>query len=407
MTDPADRRIDPDELAVLARTSPSRIVSAREAGLLEPRADGTYRPGDIHTLRVLDAFLGSGIPLEALREANERGLISFASYDRLHADPGAPSDRTFGELLADAGPRGPLLGQIIAALGLAEPDHASPLPQADEDILLELVDIVETTRAPDLALRTARLLSDATRRATEAVLTVYGEAVERLGPEVVGMPWPEVNDRFLEPWNRYARLAPRLGGWLTARHLSDAIDAYSVEATEQYLTAGGFVPPRDETPPAIAFVDLAGFTRLAEERGDEPAARIALEFGQLAERVAGVYGGRVVKLLGDGVLLRFDGPAIAVDAVLALLAEQTQAGLPAGHAGIEAGPVIVRDGDVFGRTVNLASRIADVAAAGAVVLSASAAERLPTDGYRLESLGRVALKGIAEPVDLVRVTGDG
>jgi len=404
MTAPEPTAITREELAALAGADEDRIGQLIAAGLLEPQEDGRFAPADAHRVRIMDAFLEAGIPLVSLVEAKERDVISFAYYDQLHAAPGPLSSRTYGELRVSLGERGPLLSQLVTALGLAEPAPTSRLPAQDESLLLELLDIVASTRLPDLGLRVARLIGDGTRRSMEAILTVYGEAVERLVGPVSGVPSREVNERFLTPWNRYAQIAPELGRWLTARHLSNAIDAFSVTASEEFLAAAGFLAPRAETPPAIAFVDLAGFTRFAVERGDEPAARMALDFGQLADRHAREGGGRMVKLLGDGALLHFNSLADATDATLRLLAALPAAGLPPGHAGVDAGSIIVRDGDVFGRTVNRASRIADVADPGALLTPASVAGSLPEGRYAVEPMGSATLSGIPGPVELVRVT---
>jgi adenylate cyclase len=404
MTDREPSAITGEELAELAGVDMDRIGPLVDSGLLVPDADGRFAPADAHRLRIVDAFLEAGIPLRSLVEAMERDVISFAYYDQLHAPPGPLSSRTYGELKAELGERASLLAQLVTALGLAEPDEESRLPQEDESLLLELLDIVGSSGVPDLGLRVARLFGDGTRRSMEAILTVYGEAVERLVGRVAGVPPSDVNDRFLGPWNRYARIAPELGRWLTARHLSNAIDAFSVTASEEFLAAAGFVAPRAETPPAIAFVDLAGFTRFTVERGDEPAARMALDFGQIADRYARDGGGRMVKLLGDGALLHFDSLADAADATLRLLAALPGAGFPAGHGGVDAGPIIVRDGDVFGRTVNRASRIADVADAGCLLAPAAVAASLPDARFALEPTGPATLSGIPEPVQLVRIT---
>ena len=99
-------------------------------------------------------------------------------------------------------------------------------------------------------------------------------------------------------------MAPEFARWLTARHLSSAIDTFSVTQTEAYLADNGYLAPTDREPPAISFVDLSDFTRVTQERGDDAAARLALAFADLALRIAPRHGGRVVKLLGDGVLLK-------------------------------------------------------------------------------------------------------
>lgn len=392
------------ELAAYAGSDVDDVRRLVEMGFLEPDEGGRFSPGDVHRVRIIGAFRRSGTPLEALRSAERRGLVSFAYYDQLHPAPKPLSARTFGQLRDDLGDRGASLGALFRALSLAEPEPGSRLMQEDEELVLRLLEIVEATHAPDLGLRVARLLGEGLRRSTEAILGVYGEAVERAIGPTSGVPSEEVNQRYLAPWNRYAQIAPELGRWLTERHLSAAIDAFSVTTTERFLMDLGVVPQREESPPAIAFVDLTGFTRLAAERGDESAARLALEFGQLADALATDHAGRLVKLLGDGALLHFASPTEAIEATLELLARLPGEGLPMGHAGIAAGPVVIRDGDVFGRTVNLASRLSDRAEPDSILLSAEAAEASAPEGrFRLERHGREQLAGFPQSVEIFRV----
>ena len=132
---------------------------------------------------------------------------------------------------------------------------------------------------------------------------------------------------------------------------------------------------------------------------------MALTLSQLVQRTAHEHGGRVVKRLGDGVMLYFDRPADALVGSLDMAERVPDAGLPQAHVGVDAGPVIVQDGDYFGSTVNVASRIAGYARAGEVLASdraVDAAGDLP-GGVRTRNLGPVDLKGIADPVPLQRV----
>jgi hypothetical protein len=113
-----------------------------------------------------------------------------------------------------------------------------------------------------------------------------------------------------------------------------------------------------EQPPAMCFLDLVGYTRLTEERGDDAAAEIAANLAELTQRAARARGGLPVKWLGDGVMFFFKRPGEAVLAALEMVQEAPATGLPPAHVGIHAGPIVVQDGDYFGRTVNLAARIA-------------------------------------------------
>jgi adenylate cyclase len=153
--------------------------------------------------------------------------------------------------------------------------------------------------------------------------------------------------------------------------------------------------------PAMCFLDLVGYTRLTEERGDAAAAALAETLAVLVGRSAREHGGVPVKWLGDGVMVWFREPAGAVLAALGMVAQLPQAGLPPAHVGVAAGPVVVQGGDYFGRTVNLAARIAARAGAGEVLVSDRVAESAPPEGVTFVELGELRLEGFARPVRLL------
>lgn len=391
-----------ESLAKLARSTPERVRSLTKLGLLEP-IGADYAPGDVHRIRLVDAFAAAGVPAEALARASSQGTITLAYYDQLHQDPRTPSALTYGQLLADLGERAGGLRHVFEACGIAEPDVGDRLDQGEQDLLLAVLEALEANRDPDLALRALHVLGDAARRGSEAAMSVYSEAVERAAADIAGLPPMETYQRFLQPWARFARLVPELGAWLHARHLSAAIDTWSVVETERQLAASGFVPERRIEPPAIAFIDLTDFTRLTAESGDREAAQVAMAFTSLAGQVAEGSGGRLVKPLGDGVLLRFASARDAAETTLEVLNRVEPAGLPQGHAGIASGPVIVREGDVFGRTVNLAARISDRAAPGQALTTLALADALSGKGFDFRPVGDVTLQGIPEPIGLARI----
>lgn len=393
-----------DELALRLTVERDRVERLADAGAIERDPDGRFDPGDVHRVRLLLAFENAGVPLEALLAASRAGAISLRYYDQLHPAPGPLADLPYGAFKASLGDRAAHVSRLFAAFGLAEPEADSRLTVEDEALVTDMLATVVETGQPDLALRAIRLFGEGARRAAAGALGVYGEAAQRAGDDVQGLPVDAVFERLLQPWARFARQSADLAEWLAGHHLSRAIDEYSVTATEHVLEEAGFVAARLDAPPAIAFIDLTGFTRLTEERGDEVAAAIAMRLGEVTTDAVEAHGGRVVKLLGDGVLVRFDDGAAAADGTLDVLAALPPAGLPSGHAGVTAGPLIVRDGDVFGRTVNLAARIADVAPDGHVYVPRTLADTLPTDRFKHRPTGGLALQGIGrvELVDLVR-----
>ena len=150
------------------------------------------------------------------------------------------------------------------------------------------------------------------------------------------------------------------------------------------------------------FADLTGFTELTEESGDDVAAEVALTFAQLATEVSARYRGDVIKLLGDGVFLRFRDPDDAVMASLEMVDSAPSRGLPDVHIGVNAGPMLYDEGDYFGHTVNMAARIASQADAAEVYVGEPVVRIVSANGFRLTEIGEFELKGIADPVLIFR-----
>jgi len=164
---------------------------------------------------------------------------------------------------------------------------------------------------------------------------------------------------------------------------------------------------------AIVFTDLAGFTEFTAIRGDEAA----LELLGVQDRVVSdlIEGrGRVVKELGDGLMLWFDDTCHAVEAALALQERfderSAKDDLPLWvRIGIHYGQAAQRGSDLVGHDVNVAARVADLAAPGEVLISEAAAERVAAqmEGVWCEEMGPTVMKGLPEPVGIYRAVRAG
>jgi class 3 adenylate cyclase len=178
---------------------------------------------------------------------------------------------------------------------------------------------------------------------------------------------------------------------------------YLVNVTEHFMEERGITPPQPRQPPAIAFLDLTGYTTLAEERGDEAAAEAASELAGVVQERAQAHGGRPVKWLGDGVMFHFADAGRAILSGLELVEQTDQVVSLRARIGINAGSVIVQEGDYFGRTVNVAARIADYARPHEVLVSEEARASAAVDGVAFELIGDVPLKGLSRAVRLHKV----
>ena len=115
----------------------------------------------------------------------------------------------------------------------------------------------------------------------------------------------------------------------------------------------------------VAFTDLENFTTYTESEGDDAARRLLIGHHRQSHRIVRSRGGRVLKWLGDGLMLTFPAPEAAVLACLEL-GEAAPLSL---RAGIHSGNVLVTGDDVIGRVVNLAARVTESAKGGELVVT--------------------------------------
>jgi adenylate cyclase len=162
---------------------------------------------------------------------------------------------------------------------------------------------------------------------------------------------------------------------------------------------------------AILAADVVGYSRLVEQ---DEAGTLAV----LKERRKGILGplvnehhGRIVKVMGDGVLVEFASAVNAVECAVELqkrmaaandeVSEQRRIVL---RIGINLGDVIVEGGDIYGDGVNVAARLQEIAEPGGICVSASVRDQVRTKvALGFDDLGECQLKNIAAPVPVYRV----
>ena len=306
-------------------------------------------------------------------------------------------------------PAGAPVARLYDAFGLPEPDPDEHLP-IDEEALIEdyLRDWLAVDPTGAAATRVARAMRDAITQVTESWLDTW-DAVARPSiatqgaPSPVGVPAGDAAGAE-NPTVRMAEVGRRLLPMLLDRSLQAALNARIVAAVEHELVAAGRVPARPRRPAAVAFVDLSGFTSHTIAAGDEAAASVAERLRAIAEDRLPQVGGRLVKVLGDGVMLVFPDAASAVTTTLAIVAESGTRDLLPAHAAIAAGRVVRRQGDIYGSTVNLAARLVSLAGPGEVVVEEGVIVALPRGTASFEPIGRVELRGFPLPIATWRVS---
>jgi adenylate cyclase len=391
------RYATPEALALAAGSSVERVHEMLGLGLLEPR-DAGFVPADVSRVRLLDAAARAGIDPPLIAELVREGHYQLDWIDLLDPDPVPSTSVTLPEVAAEMGVDVDILRRAYSiGMSLSAP--------ADDEFLRE--DDIELLRAFVLGAQ----LADVDTSDQALAIRFLGENVRRIAESQVGYLRERIFDRMLAqgmtvaevigsltPVAREMRLlGDRAVQLLHTRHVDhQAMDAVITNLELAIEEAG--VRPRPVETPAIAFIDLTDSTGFTERAGDEAALDLIEGLTWLTASVEAA-GGKTVKYLGDGAMLYFGSPGVAVTTALDLVEAASGLGLPPVRAGLHAGSVIFRDGDYFGRTVIAAARITDVAEPGEVLVTETI-RSADLDGVGFTPRGTAILKGLRDPVDL-------
>src|SRR5512132_1406829 len=389
----------PEDAAERAGVEPSYLVRLVDLGILAPEEPDRFSPGDVRRVLMARSLEDAGIPLEGVAAAIQHGALSLeflnaATYERFSA----LAAETFRQVSDRTGIPLELLMVIREAIGMAQPSPDDRL-RGDEMAIVPFIELqVSFGFRPAAIERLLRVQGDSFRRITEQEAAWWtSEVIEPAiaagkGPEEIGNA--DFADR-ISPLSEQAVLA------MYHAHQARAWIANLIEGFEVLMAKAG-IHSRLERLPAICFLDIAGYTRLTQERGDEAAADLAATVARLVQRSSVQHGGKPIKWLGDGVMFYFRDPAPGVRAALEMVDGLAAAGLPPAHVGLHTGQVLFQGGDYFGQTVNLTARIADYARPGEVLVSQAVADVSQEKGIAFGDIGSVELKGVSGTVHLLR-----
>jgi adenylate cyclase len=400
-----DERLTQTELAEQSGSSDELVGRLVELGIVARREDERpFTTTDIHRVRLAQALDESGISLETIGSAVASGHLSFDFVGTMFPEPPALTGRTFREVAAGLGVPLDMVTRAYPMWGLPRPDPDDVVREDDEAVFSQWLAVLPPEMLNEQVLvHGARMLGEHMHRVADwamDLLRTYLEAPARAS----GM----ASQQVMEAASAFAPVGTRLlehqMSWLLRRQLEHNTTQYVIEYVEAAVEAAGVAPPRPARPPAIAFLDLTGYTTLTEELGDEVAAERAAMLASTVQEISQAHRGHVVKLLGDGAMIHLPDPGTAVPCGLELIEGVEKAGLPPARVGVAAGPVVIRDGDYFGRTVNVAARVADYARPGEVLATTDVVAASNPDEVSFAEVSSPSLKGVAGPVSLSRAS---
>ena len=389
------------EVAARAGLPPDLIERLIDERILVPGVDGALSIADVRRVGIVHAMLEGGLPISGLGEGMRSGILTLDFIDQEeYSRFGALSSETFAEVSERTGVPVEQLLRIREAIGGG---MAAPTDFVREQELPVVGFVESQIKAGFRPFAIDRLLGtvgDSLRRVAEAEAEWWrSEVVE---PNMAkGLPPSEISSGPLATELTVRAEEALIAIWHAQE--TQTWTANIVMGFGQLLAAAGLHQANDQEP-AICFLDITGYTRLTQERGDHAAADLAESLNRLVKRSSVLHGGRPVKWLGDGVMCHFPDPGPGVVAALEMVDGIMGAGLPPAHVGLHAGPIVIQEGDYYGQTVNLAARIADYARPGEVLVSESVVRATNGDGSGLglafEDIGEIELKGVAGAVRL-------
>jgi adenylate cyclase len=329
---------------------------------------------------VLNELHRDGADLEALRTAVAEQRLMFLPAERALGEKPAYSAL---EIAERSGLDYDFLIRQWQALGLPvrDPDEIAST-EADLAAARRVKQFLDAGLPEDGIIEMARVLGQTMTRLAEASRFLIGTAFLEPGStehdvaQRARMAQPLVE--MLEPTIAYVY---RLQLLEQLRH--DAMDLTVFES--------GAAGQREMT---ICFVDIVGWTRLAEESEEETIGTVADRLTALtSEQLRAPV--RLIKMVGDGAMLVSAEARPMLEVALDLVeAAEADPGFPELRAGLASGVAVSRWGDWYGRPVNLASRVCSRARPGSVLVTKIVADACGEDGYRFSQAGEKRLKGI-------------
>jgi adenylate cyclase len=383
------------EAAERAGVSPSTLKRWAQSGVI-PDVDGK---GDSWTAaaaahaRIVARLRERGHSLKHIREASKQGRLAYGFIEELF--PGGREPLSVDDAADATGLEPALIERFITTIGL-------PLNtiegMTDEDVqALRYVSSVLAAGFPLVAfLQLCRVYGQTLSQIADAEVRLFHIYVhEPLIRE--GVPGLEMAEEMEHLARDLLPLASPLMDYVHQRFLQHYI-AQDVVGHMEIELEGEEELGRVRV--AVAFADLAGYTRFTEEEGEEEALSFVERF------VEGVTAtlpddARVVKTIGDEVMVVGQDAGALTDWAVGF--QSLFPDRPQPRIGLHYGAALYRDGDYYGREINLASRVVARARGGEVVVTDAVVDSVGGAPHlEFEEIGNVKLKGFDEPRQLCR-----
>jgi adenylate cyclase len=368
------------------------------SGLVPTGADGEMTAASVAQARVVARLRERGHTLAQIRAATARGQLATSYIEGLLPD--AHGTWTLERAARETGLEPALIERIFASMGFGA--HGLEHLTDDDVQLLRYAAAVLAAGLPLVAfLQLVRVYGQAMSQIADAEVRLFHLYVhEPLMRD--GVPGLEMAEEMETLARDLLPLSSPIMDYIHQRYLQhfveqDVVGHMEVDLDDEDEDLG-------RVRVAIAFADLAGYTRFTEEAGEEEAFSTVERF---IDAVTDTLpdDARVVKTIGDEVMLVGQDVQALTDWAVGF--QRLYRERPTPRIGVHVGSVLYRDGDYFGREVNLTARVVARARGGEVIVTDAVMNQIKTSEYlKFEAIGEVKLKGFNEPRVLCRAQID-
>jgi adenylate cyclase len=365
---------------------------------LIPQYDGEWSSSAIGHARIVHRMRERGHTLAEIRQATAEGRLAFGYIEEMF--PSGDGNVTLKEASRDTGLEPALIERIVTALGVSIA-QAESLSEEDLQLLRYVAAVLDAGLPLVAMLQLVRVYGQAMATVADAEVRLFHlyvhEPLMRSGATGLEMA-EEMEDLVRE----LLPLSSPVMDQVHQRYLQHFVEQDVVGHMEVDLDGAAVELGRLRV--AIAFADLAGYTRLTEEEGELQAVDAVERFVEAVE-VTLPDDARVIKTIGDEVMVVGSDPAALIDWAVGF--QRLQAERPLPRIGIHYGEALYRDGDYYGRDVNIASRVSARSAGGEVLATRPVVEHAGSH-LEFDLIGEVKLKGFKEAtaIYLARIPDD-
>ncbi|MEA2211508.1 MAG: adenylate cyclase [Solirubrobacteraceae bacterium] len=378
------------EAAERVGVGPATLRRWLQHGLI-PQYNGEWTPSAVGTARVVARMRERGHSLASIEAATREGRLAFGFLEELF--PPQQDRISVVDAARHTGLDEALVARLISGLGLS-PEHSDTVTEDDLQLLRYVAAVLESGFPLVALLQLVRVYSQSMAQIADAEVRLFHlyvhEPLMRSG--AAGM---ETAEQMHAISREVLPLAGPVLDSVHQRYLQYFVEQDVVGHMEADL--GGTPIDLGRMRVAIAFADLAGYTRLTEEEGELTAVDAVERFVDAVELTLPDEA-RVIKTIGDEAMIVSSDPAALTDWAVGFQRLQTDRPLP--RIAIHYGVALYRDGDYYGREVNIASRVAARAGAGEVLVTRPVADCSRAPHLEFERIAEVTLKGFSDSTEL-------